>query len=204
MKTKPLPYTYHALEPYFSRSMVEEHYSKYFLAYVKNLNILISKTIFENADIPTLVKVAKGPILYNAIQIQNHEYYFEALKPGTKKPEDCDFLSTINGCFGSLQFFKDTFIKYAVSIQSGWIWLVINQDGTMEIVRNQNKGHYLHQTLCPLLVCDMWEHAYQKDFGSDKKAYVEAFLNLVNWQIITNRYNEAIVKVSSRNPIFVF
>lgn len=204
MKTKPFPYKYNALEPYFSRSMVEEHYNKYFLAYVKNLNILISNTIFENADIPILLKVAKGPILYNAIQIQNHEYYFEALAPRTKKPENCDFISTLNGCFGSLQFFKDTFIKYAMSIQSGWIWLVLKQDGSMEIVRNQNTGHMLPQTLRPLLVCDIWEHAYQEDFGPDKKAYVEAFLNLVNWQIIINRYNEAIVKESSRNPIFVF
>jgi superoxide dismutase, Fe-Mn family len=204
MKTKPLPFTYHALEPFFSRSMVEEHYSKHFLAYVKNLNILISKTIFENADIPTLVKVAKGPILYNAIQIQNHEYYFDALIPGVNKPEDCDFISTINGCFGSLQFFKDTFIKYAISIQSGWIWLVINKDGIMEIVKNQNTGRLLHQKLRPLLVCDLWEHAYQKDFGSDKKAYTEAFLNLVNWQIITDRYHKAVEKESFKNPIFVF
>lgn len=198
MKIKPLPYKYDALEPYFSRRLVEDHFRNY-RAHVKHLNILISKTIFENADIPTLIRVAKGEILFHAIQVQNHEFFFETLKPGTQIPEYCTLLNAIKGCFGSLQFFKDTFVKYVVSAQMGWIWLVINHEASLEIVKNRNIRHALRPSFIPLLVCDMCDHAYKLDFHNDRKAYAESFLNLINWELAAQRYATTMEQIASKS-----
>ena len=188
-----LPFEMNALEPYISEKTLDFHYHKHHQAYITNLNILISGTKFENTDLETIIKVAEGPVFNNAAQSWNHRFYFEGLGPGDQYNLKGSFENVINGSFGSVSFFKATFIKAAVSLfGAGWIWLVLNPNGSMEINQEKNAGNPLRKGLIPLLACDVWEHAYNLDYQNRRSDYVESFWKLINWEQIENRYNDAI------------
>ena len=111
-----LPYELNALEPYISKKTLEFHYGKHHQAYVTNLNNLITGTKFENSDLETIIKVSEGPIFNNASQVWNHTFYFEGLKSANGNYLKGPFADIINESFGSVQLFKETFIKAAVSL----------------------------------------------------------------------------------------
>jgi len=139
-----LPYDLDALEPYISRETVEFHHSKHHQAYVTNLNGLLSTTKYREIDLETIIKVSDGPVFNNAAQVWNHTFYFEGLQPGGKSNLNGTFLEIINSNFGSISFFKNTFTKAASSLfGSGWVWLVLNQKGSFEILQESNAGNPL-------------------------------------------------------------
>ena len=188
-----IPFALNALEPNISRRTLEFHHGKHHQIYVTNLNSLITGTKFEKTDLETIIKVADGPIFSHAAQVWNHTFYFEGLEPGHNKITKGPFLDIINGSFGSVTFFKNTFIKSALSLfGSGWVWLVLNPIGSMEIIQERNAGNPLRKGLIPLLTCDMWEHAYYLDYQNRRTDYLEAFWKLINWEVIEKRYNDTI------------
>lgn len=187
-----LPYEIHALKPYISAKTLKLHHGKHHKAYITNLNSLIPGTKFKSMDLETIIKVGDGPIYNNAAQIWNHTFYFAALKPGNNNILNDSFTDVINGNFGSVTFFKDTFLKNAVSIfGSGWVWLVWNPGGSMEIIQESNAGNPLRRGLIPLLTCDMWEHAYYLDYHNRRSDYFESFWKLIDWELIEKRYKDA-------------
>lgn len=187
-----LPFEMNALEPYISKKTLEFHHGKHHQAYVTNLNSLIIGTKFENTDLETIIKVGEGPIFNNAAQAWNHTFYFEGLRPGNKYSLKGPFVDVINDNFGSVSFFKDTFIKAAASLfGSGWVWLFLNPKGSLEIIQERNAGNPLRRGLIPLLTCDVWEHAYYLDYQNRRSDYVESFWKLINWELIEKRYNVA-------------
>lgn len=187
-----LPFEMNALEPYISKKTLEFHHGRHHLTYVTNLNNLIKGTKFENIDLETIIKVAEGPVFNNAAQIWNHTFYFACLKPEKNYTLKGPFADVIKGSFGSVSFFKDTFVKSAVSLfGSGWIWLVMNPKGSLEIIQESNAGNPLRRGLIPLLTCDVWEHAYYLDYQNRRIDYIEAFWKLINWQLIEKRYTFA-------------
>jgi Fe-Mn family superoxide dismutase len=146
-------------------------------------------TKFENIDLETIIKVSEGPVFNNAAQIWNHMFYFDSLKPKNIGIPKSPLFEMINENFGSLSLFKDAFIKSAVSLfGSGWVWLVWNPKGTMEIIQESNAGNPLRKGLIPLLTCDVWEHAYYLDYQNRRTDYLNAFWSLINWEIIEKRY----------------
>jgi Fe-Mn family superoxide dismutase len=185
-----------ALEPLISQKTLEFHYGKHHMTYVTNLNNLISGTKFENVDLETIIKVADGPVFNNAAQLWNHTFYFSCLKPikpGNNIVHKQQFTDVINRNFGSFSIFKDTFIKSAVTLfGSGWTWLVLNPKGLLDVVQESNAGNPLRKGLKPLLVCDVWEHAYYLDYKNRRFDYVEAFWKLVNWELVGKRLIDAI------------
>lgn len=190
-----LPYELNALEPYISKKTLENHYSKHHNAYLMNLNKIILGTKFNNLDLETIIRVADGPIYNNAAQVWNHTFYFECLKPADKNTLKGPFAEVIKRNFGSVAFLKDAFINAADSLFGvGWIWLVLKENGMMEILPKNNAGNPLRVGLVPLMTCDVWEHAYYIDYQSRCDKYISAFWNLINWKIIEKRYNEAINK----------
>jgi len=192
---QPLPYGMNALEPYISEKTMEIHYGKHYQAYVTNLNNLIIGTKYEKADLETIIKVAEGPIFNNAAQVWNHIFYFTAFNRGDNLLLKGPFLDNINSSFGSVAFFKDTFVKSVVSLfGSGWVWLVWNPNGSMEIIRENNAGNPLRRGLIPILACDVWEHAYYLDYQNRRAEYAEAFWKLINWKRIEKRYDDAKVQ----------
>jgi superoxide dismutase, Fe-Mn family len=185
-----LPYELNSLEPYISGMTLEIHHRKIHQDYVTNLNKLVPGTKFDNIDLETIIKVADGPVFYNAAQVWNHTFYFEGLKPGyniLKGP----FAEIIKNNFGSIAFFKNTFTKTALSLTGvGWVWLVLNQYGLLELIQEKNAGNPLRNGIVPIMNCDLWEHAYYLDYHSNRQDYLEAFLKLINWEIIEKRYKE--------------
>jgi superoxide dismutase, Fe-Mn family len=188
-----LPYEIDELEPLISVKTLDFHYWKHQQGYITNLNLLIAGTKFANTDLETIIKLADGPIFNNAALAWNHKFYFESLKPGENHIPKGPFLDVVKSSFGSVAFFKKTFIKAAVSLfGSGWVWLVLNPKGALEIIQESNASNPLRRGLIPLLACDMWEHAYYLDYQNRRNDYVEAFWKLINWNIIEKRNNDAI------------
>jgi len=184
-----LPYEVYSLEPNISRKTVEFHYNKHNQAYVTNLNTLTTGTKYENLDLETIIKVADGPVLNNASQVWNHIFYFESLKPPEKDELKGSFADEINDSFGSVSLFKESFIKASLSLfGSGWVWLVWNPRGSIEIIQENNAGNPLRKGLIPLLTCDLWEHSYYLDYQHNRYDYLNAFWSIINWETIEKRF----------------
>lgn len=184
----PLPYAMNALEPFISSKTLEFHYGKHHQAYVDNLNKLIVGTPFENATLEEMIKKAEGPIFNNAAQVWNHTFYWNCFKlqgGGAPKAKLADIMEKQ---FGSFEEFKKQFSAKAIALfGSGWVWLVRKADGSLDIVSESNAGNPLRNDLIPILVIDVWEHAYYLDKQNKRAEYVEAFWNLIDWEIVANR-----------------
>jgi Fe-Mn family superoxide dismutase len=187
-----LPYTLEALEPHISKETLEFHYHKHHQSYVTNLNKLIEGTDFETMDIEEIIKKSDGAIFNNAAQIWNHTFYWNCLSPKGGKPSGT-ILTLIENTFGSFEKFKEEFTQCALkTFGSGWAWLVITPQETLEIQSTSNALTPLCSVNTPLLTCDVWEHAYYVDYRNARPSYVEAFWNLVNWDFVN-----ALLKKSS-------
>jgi superoxide dismutase, Fe-Mn family len=184
-----LPYKPDALSPFLSAETIEFHYGKHHQAYVNNLNGLVPGTEFENSDLESIIKKAEGPVFNNAAQIWNHTFYFESFsKDGRKVPAGL-LADAINKSFGTFESFKDLFTKSAATLfGSGWAWLTVKDDGTLQILQESNAGNPLKKGLKPLLTCDVWEHAYYIDYRNRRPDYIKSFWEIIDWNVISKRY----------------
>jgi Fe-Mn family superoxide dismutase len=187
-KLPPLPYAKDALAPQISPETLEYHYGKHHATYVANLNKLIPGTEFENLALEEIVKRASGGIFNNAAQVWNHTFYWNCLAPRAGGEPTGTLAAAITKAFGSFAQFREKFTATAVShFGSGWGWLVRNPDGTLAVESTGNAQTPLAQGKTPLLVCDVWEHAYYIDYRNARAAYVEAFWKLINWGAVSGR-----------------
>jgi superoxide dismutase, Fe-Mn family len=188
-----LLYEINALDPYISGKTLEIHHQKHFLPYVSILNTLIESSKFKNTDLETIIKIADGPIFNYAALVWNHSFYFNGLSPSKNSLLKGPFIDVIQKNFGSVTYFKDIFVKSAVSLLGvGWVWLVWNPRGSMEIMHESNVGNPLRKGLIPLLTCDVWEHAYYLDYHNRREDYVQSFWKLINWDLVEENYNKAL------------
>jgi Fe-Mn family superoxide dismutase len=184
-----LPYAHNALEPIVSEKTISFHYGKHHQTYVNNLNGLIEGTEFENADLETIVKKSTGAIFNNAAQTWNHTFYFLTLTPNKGSVPSDKLAKAIDIAFGSMDEFKTEFNKASVSVfGSGWAWLVKDAEDQLSIVKESNAGNPITRGLIPLLTFDVWEHAYYLDYQNRRADYVAALWDLVNWNVVSERY----------------
>ena len=184
-----LPYEMNALEPNISAKTLEFHYGKHHQAYITKLNNLIPGTKFENASLETMIMEAEGPIFNNAAQVWNHTFYFSALKLDKSSEPQKQVATAIKSSFGSIAEFKDAFTKAAATLfGSGWVWLVKSAEGKLEIIQESNAGNPLRKGLKPILTCDVWEHAYYLDYQNKRPDYINAFWNLIDWDVVEKRF----------------
>ena len=183
------PFAQDALEPHISKTTIEFHYGKHHQAYVDNLNKLIVGTEFENSTLEEIVMKSSGGIFNNGAQVWNHTFYWNCLTPkSTLKPEG-KLLAAIEKEFSSFEEFQAKFSTAAATLfGAGWAWLVKNADGKLEIVQTSNAENPMKQGKTPLLVCDVWEHAYYLDKQNRRPAYVEAFWQIVDWKKVEERF----------------
>lgn len=178
-----------ALKPYISGETIEYHYGKHHQAYVDNLNKLIVGTEFEDKQLVDIVKSASGSIFNNAAQHYNHSFYWNCLQPKNAAKPGEKLLAEITKVFGSLDMFKEEFIKSATSLfGSGWTWLVKDKNEMLSIINTGNAGNPLVEELIPLLTCDVWEHAYYIDYRNARAKYLESFWNLINWDFVNQNF----------------
>lgn len=186
-KLPELPYQKEELAPLMSPETLEYHYGKHLQTYIDNLNKLIPGTPYEELSLKEIICKADGAIFNNAAQTWNHTFFFQTLTPHSNAiPQNLESLLIRD--FGSTEAFKEQFTKAAISLfGSGWVWLAANHEGKLFILPEANAGNPLTKGFTPLLVIDVWEHAYYIDYRNRRAAFIEAFWKLVNWEKVAER-----------------
>ena len=180
-----LPYEKGALAPYISEETMMYHYDKHHQAYTDRLNQLIENTEFAGQDIITIVKNSSWALYNNAAQFWNHNFFWNCLSPKYDQVPSEKLAELIDQNFGSFASFKEEFISSAVAnFGSGWTWLVLNQEGKLEILNMSNAQNPLHLPVKILFWVDVWEHAYYIDVRNNRWAYLENIFHIINWEFV--------------------
>jgi Fe-Mn family superoxide dismutase len=183
-----LPYTAEALAPTMSQETLNFHHGKHHLAYVNNLNNLVKGTRYETMDLEAIVRESDGAIFNNAAQVWNHTFFFEQFKT-TGCEAKGNVRTAIEKKWGSFDAFKTEFNNAGATLfGSGWVWLVKDANGNLEIVKESNAGNPLTKGLKPLLTFDVWEHAYYLDYQNRRADYLNALWNIIDWKVIESRW----------------
>lgn len=196
-----LPYAYNALEPNFDARTMEIHHTKHHAAYTNNLNNALAGTPNEGLSIGEILSsVSSFPavIRNNAGGFWNHNLFWEILTPngGGQPAPQMSITHAIDRDFGSFENFKTEFSKAAMTrFGSGWAWLCTDTNDKLFICSTPNQDNPLmdlaEQKGTPVLGLDVWEHAYYLHYQNRRNEFIEAFWNVVNWQEVTQRYNNA-------------
>jgi len=182
-----LPYDTDALEPILSKETLEVHYGKHHKHYVDTLNELINNTEYDRLDLEEMMLEAHGKeekIFNNAAQVWNHTFFWDCMARGGSRLS-LNLMKVIEMSFVSLDYFKQTFKKSGEELfGSGWVWMVRTTDGSLEIRATKDAENPLVFGEVPLLVCDVWEHAYYLDYKNDRARFLENFWKIVNWEFV--------------------
>ena len=184
----PLPYAEDALQPVLTPRTLGFHYGKHHRGYVDKLNELIAGTELADLSLQLLVARSFGRpervgIFNSAAQAWNHDFYWRSMRPLGGGEPPAALKQRIEASFGSVEACKQALAKAAIShFGSGWVWLVLAAD-KLEVVSTVNADLPLTADVKPLLVLDVWEHAYYLDYQHRRTDYVEAVLDkLINWE----------------------
>ncbi len=195
----PLHYAYNALEPHFDAMTMEIHHSKHHQAYVNNLNAALEKhpALFEKslpellADLESVPEDIRMAVRNNGGGHVNHSLFWEILSPGGSKEPVGDLKGAIEKTFGSLEAFKEKFNQAATTrFGSGWAWLVINKDKSLEVISTPNQDHPILSGALPIIGLDVWEHAYYLKFQNKRPDYISTFWQVINWDIAEANYQK--------------
>ncbi|MCH5233204.1 MAG: superoxide dismutase [Muribaculaceae bacterium] len=188
--TQPkLPYAQDALAPVISPTTIEYHYGKHEKAYIDTLNKLIEGTEYENMALEDIILKSDGKLFNNASQAWNHIFYFFQFSPDGFKEPSGKLREQIEKQFGSLDEFKKQFEEAGVGVfGSGYVWLAKDANGELFILQGKNAENPMTQGLKPVLVFDVWEHAYYLDYQNLRASYLHKIWDIVDWAIIEMRY----------------
>jgi len=181
-----LPFDYAALEPMMSADTLHTHHDKHHKTYVAKTNELAAKAGLDDKTLEEVVREAHRKadlkLFQNAAQAWNHAFFWESMRPTPAAPERALKAALIHA-FGSLAAFEDAFITEGVNhFGSGWIWLVAGSEGLKVVSTHDADDLLIRDGLFPLLVCDLWEHAYYLDYKNDRKGFLGRWLSgCANW-----------------------
>ena len=192
----PLPFAPGALEPVISARTVDFHYNKHHKSYFTNLEKLVAGTDMAGATLEDLIlssaaRADRKAIFNNASQAWNHNLYWQSLSPTPTTPSAA-LSAAIAHDFGSQTALLEELAKVTTGeFGSGWGWLVLDA-GRLRVVATSNAGNPLTEGQIPLLVIDVWEHAYYLDVQNRRGDYVGAVVNtLLNWNTGSRRFARA-------------
>ena len=189
----PLNYDYAALEPYIDSRTMILHHDNHHAAYVKKLNEALADfpdlqgysalwLLCNLEQVPAAIKTA---VQHNAGGHVNHSLFWRAIKPFSVSEPKGLLREAINRDFGSLPAFKKQFEAASAELfGSGWVWLVrdFKQDSKLRIITTTGHDHPLMQNLLPVLLNDVWEHAYYLQYESRRADYLKAWWSVVDWE----------------------
>ena len=183
----PLPYADSALAPVISANTLGHHHGKHHQAYVDALNKLVAGTEYAGMSLQETITATAGQadkakIFNNAAQTWNHSFYWRSLKPAGGGEPPASLRPMIEADFGSVEACKTALATAAAErFGSGWVWLV-QEGGKLAVMHTANADVPATQGRKPLLVIDVWEHAYYLDYQEKRADHVKAVLDkLINW-----------------------
>jgi Fe-Mn family superoxide dismutase len=196
----PLPYAYDALEPFIDATTMQLHHDKHHAAYINNLNAAIEKhDDLQSQSIEDLIvnldrvpEEIRTTVRNNAGGHINHTMFWQIMGPNGGGTPTGDLAKVINDTFGGFDAFKKQFNEAGTKrFGSGWVWLVRNNQGNLQIISTPNQDSPLSEGHFPIMGNDVWEHAYYLKYQNRRPEYLEAWWNVVNWEEINRRYAEA-------------
>jgi Fe-Mn family superoxide dismutase len=184
-----LPYDQSALAPVISKETFEYHYGKHHKAYIDNLNKALGDSPLKDASLEEIVRKSSGGMFNNAAQAWNHTFYWHCFTPNGNGSLSAGLEKAVNDAFGSKEKFLEEFVAKGVSnFGSGWTWLVKDGSGKVSIVNTSNAETPITKNLIPLLVADVWEHAYYIDYRNARKGHLDALPKVLNWKFASERF----------------
>lgn len=195
-KLEPLPYAYTALTPVIDETTLHFHHDKHLQTYVDNLNKALENAP-EYQQIPldqllkqvdTLPETIRTAVKNNGGGVFNHQLYFRGMT--NEQTESSVMQNAIKESFGSIDNWAAQMRQAAISqFGSGWAWLAADTDKKLKVINTPNQDAPLSLNLCPLLLVDVWEHAYYLQYQNRRADYVDCWFSLINWKQVENNYN---------------
>ncbi|MGG4346119.1 superoxide dismutase [Paenibacillus lautus] len=194
-----LPYANDALEPHIDAQTMEIHHDRHHNTYVTNLNAALENApelqgksledLIANLDaVPESIRTA---VRNNGGGHANHSLFWEVIGPNGGGQPTGALADAINSELGGFDKFKEDFAKAATTrFGSGWAWLVV-KDGKLAVTSTPNQDSPIMEGQTPLLGLDVWEHAYYLKYQNKRPDYISAFWNVVNWDEVGKRYDNA-------------
>lgn len=198
-KLPDLPYAYDALEPHIDEQTMKLHHDKHHNTYVEGVNkaiegheelqkLSIEELVAKLDEVPEDIRTA---VRNSGGGHANHSLFWEIMSPNGGGEPTGELGDAIKDAFGSFDDFKSE-IKAAGTGQfgSGWAWLVVD-NGELKVVNTPNQDSPLTDGKTPIFGVDVWEHAYYLNYQNKRAEYLDAFWNVVNWDEVAKRYNDA-------------
>jgi Fe-Mn family superoxide dismutase len=188
LQLPPLPWPDSALDPVISAKTISFHWGKHHRGYVDALNGLLKGGPLEGKSLEEIVRASTSdaalrPVFNNAAQAWNHTFYWKSLRPAGGTAPGGLLAERIGASFGSLDALKKELVSAGLGqFGSGWAWLVA-EGASLKVVKTANADTPITTGMTPLLVLDVWEHAYYLDYQNRRKDYLTAVVDgLLNWE----------------------
>ncbi len=192
----PLPCAYNALEPYIDTETMHIHHDIMFKKYVDNLNMILKDNpIYQDWSLHNLLAYSSDfeDLMETALKnngggVMNHYMYFDGMTPNKTEPSQ-NLQTAIIRDFGSMQRLCQVMKTVAISqFGSGYAWLMYDSTSKLRIVKTPNQDPPPLLILQPLLVIDVWEHAYFLQYEQQRDKYFDAWCNVIDWEKVSARY----------------
>jgi len=195
-----LNYGFDALEPHIDTKTMQIHHGKHHAGYTSKLNAAIEGTELEGKSIETVLSemdMNNSAVRNNGGGYYNHCLFWKIMSPNGGGNPSGKIHDAILNSFGSFEDFKSNFATAAgTRFGSGWAWLCVKKDGSLEICSTANQDNPLMAGVgCeghPILGIDVWEHAYYLNYQNRRPDYIEAFFNVVDWSKVEENLNNAL------------
>jgi len=196
----PLAYDYDALEPHIDERTMRIHHSKHHQAYVNNLNktleghpdleaMPVQELLWSLDDVPEEIRAA---VRNFGGGHANHSTFWEIMSPDGGGEPSGALRDAIDATFGGFENFKSEFLPAATKVfGSGWTWLTLDENNVLRVESTLNQDSPLSASRMPLMVVDVWEHAYYLKYQNLRGDYLAAWWNTVSWRAVAERYANA-------------
>jgi len=200
-----LPYPYEALEPTISSATMRLHHDKHHARYVAVVNELTCGSVMKRQSLELLVREAaiegQRKLFNNAAQAWNHGFFWQSMTAEYRAPSG-KLLDAALAAFGSLEAlgarFRD---EGGAHFGSGWVWLVARGETLAVTTTHDGESVITEPGVTPLLVCDLWEHAYYLDYKNDRAGFLTGWWDrLASWSFAERQFAAA----SGEGPTWTF
>ncbi len=196
----PLAYPYDSLEPYIDEMTMRLHHTKHHQAYIDNLNKALEaypelqERPLESllADLSQVPEAIRTAVRFHGGGHLNHSLFWESMTPGGSELQG-QLAAAVHQAFGDLAGLQENMNSAGLKhLGSGWVWLTLDNAGQLQVESTANHDSPLAEGRTPLLVNDLWEHAYYLKYQNRRGEYLATWWSVVNWPVVVRRYERAL------------